>query len=158
RQLAWITWSGGLVLASACGGGSASSCRNTVLSRTMSPGAELEAIVFNHVCGAPIGHSTQISIVPAGMPLHPSEAGNLFAMETELSVTAVGAGGEPAVRTEWIGRNRLLVRHDHRGQVVKAVGSIAAVRIEYLVIAPDVPDTVVVRSGELELHGLLWTP
>ena len=127
RWLALIIWSGGTVLPSACTGGSASSCTNTILSEVTSPGAELKAVVFSRDCGATIGFSTQVSVLPAGAQLRPSEGGNLFAVDTAHSAAASGGGGP-------------------------------AVHVEYVPTPSGAPDTVVVRSGDLTLRGLLWTP
>ncbi len=155
RRLPFIIWSGTVVLATACGGGSASTCGNTILHEVTSPGAELEAVIFDRDCGATTGSSIQVSVLPRGAPLRASESGNLFIAETGRD--AVSPGG-PSVRVEWVGRNRLRVMHDSRLRIVKAVRSIAAVRIEYLPSSSSGPDTVVVKSGSLSLRGLLWSP
>lgn len=155
RWVPFIVWSGTIVLAAGCGGGSASTCGNTILSEVTSPGAELEAVVFDRDCGATTKSSIQVSVLPAGDPLRASKPGNLFVAETDRN--AVSPGGSMA-RVEWVARNRLRVIHDSRLRIVKAVRSIAAVRIEYLPSASSQPDTVVVKSGNLSLRGLLWTP
>jgi dienelactone hydrolase len=155
RRLPFIIWSGTVVLAAACGRESASTCRNTILSTVTSPGAELEAVIFDRDCGATTRSSIEVSVLPPGAPLRASESGNLFIAETDRNVVSPGA---PSVRVEWVGRNRLRVIHDFRLRIVKAVRSIAAVRVEYVPSSSSGADTVVVKSGNLSLRGLLWTP
>lgn len=155
RCVPFIVWSGTIILAAGCGGGSASTCGNTILSEVTSPGAELEVVVFDRDCGATTRSSIQVSVLPAGDPLHASEPGNLFIAETDRNAESPSG---PPVRVEWVGRNRLRVIHDSRLRIVKAARSIAAVRIEYVPSSSSVPDTVVVKSGNLSLRGLLWTP
>ncbi len=151
RCVPFIVWSVTIVLVAGCGGGSASTCGNTILSEVTSPGAELEAVVFDRDCGATTRSSIQVSVLPAGAPLRASEPGNLFIGETDQP-------GGPSVQVVWVGRNRLRVVHDSRLRIVKAVRSVAAVRVEYLPSSSTGPDTVVVKSGNLSLRGLLWTP
>lgn len=157
RLIARITWSAGFLLLSACERGGASSCSNTVLSQVTSPGAELKAVIFSRHCGATTGSSTQVSILPASATLRASDAGNVLVVEDHGATAASGGVGRLALEVHWVGRNRLRLMHDSRVRALKAERSIAAVRIEYVLTPRDEPDTVVIRSRNLSLRGVLWT-
>jgi carboxymethylenebutenolidase len=123
-----------------------------------SPGAELKAVIFSRDCGATTGFSTQVSVLPPSATLRASDAGNVFVVEGHPETAATEGVGPHALGVRWVGRNRLRILHDPRVRIVKAERSIAAVRIEYVPTPMDEPDTVVVRSGNLSLRGVLWTP
>jgi hypothetical protein len=126
-------------LALSAGGFGASSalCSNSVLSETLSPGAELKAIVFTRNCGATTAFSTPVSFLPTSATLLARDSGNLFIADTDHGAVPAGPGGGPDVQVEWVGRNRLRVRHDHRARIFKAEQTVAGVRIEYRPPARD---------------------
>jgi hypothetical protein len=102
-----------------CLGDPMATCRNSVVSETPSPGAELKAVVFTRDCGATTGSGTHVSVLPYRAALSPRDEGNIFIMESE------------DVHVEWVGRNRLRLGPDPRAHVFKAKKLVAGVRIEY---------------------------
>jgi carboxymethylenebutenolidase len=105
RRLPFIICSGTVVIAAACGGGSASTCGNTILSEVKSPVAELEAVVFNRDCGALPSFSSGPDTVVV-------KSGNLSLRG--LLWTPSGTGPFPAVLFSHgsYGRNDTLTSHD----------------------------------------------
>lgn len=128
-----------LGLASGCFGDSKASCNNIPLTELPSPGAELKAVIFTRDCGATTAASTQVSILPISATLRAADGGNLFIADTGHGAAPAGPGGGPQVQVEWVGRNRLRLRHDHRARVFKAEPMVAGVRIEYVALVRRQP-------------------
>jgi hypothetical protein len=120
-----------------CLGDSLATCSNSPISETPSPGAEFKAVVFTRDCGATTGFGTHVSILSNGTALSPSDGGNLFIADDNHGAAPAGAGGGPDVQVEWVGRNRLQLRHDHRVRVFKAEEMVLEVKVEYLGPARD---------------------
>ena len=102
-----------------CLGDLRATCRNSVVSETPSPGAELKAVVFTRDCGATTGSRTHVSVLPYRAALSPRDEGSVFIMESD------------DVHVDWVGRNRLRLWADPRAHVFKAEKLVAGVRIEY---------------------------
>jgi hypothetical protein len=93
--------------------------------------------MFTRDCGATTAASTQVSILPVSATLRAADGGNLFIADTDHGAAPAGPGGGPKVQVEWVGRNRLRLRHDPRARVFKAEPMVAGVRIEYVAPGRD---------------------
>ena len=89
-----------VVAAGACG----DPCTNRVVERRPSPGGRHDAVVFVRDCGARIGRSVQVGIVPRGQSV--VGLGNTFAAERQ-----------PALEVRWSGDTTLVVRYRDAGEV-----------------------------------------
>lgn len=121
-----------LGLLGGCLSDSLATCSNRAISETPSPDAKLQAVVFTRDCGATTGYGTHVSILPSSAALSPKDGGNLFIADANHGAAPSGPGTGPDVQVEWVGRNRLRLRHDHRARVFKAEQLVAGVRVEYL--------------------------
>jgi|RhiMethySRZTD1v2_1073278.scaffolds.fasta_scaffold319162_2 hypothetical protein len=105
-------------------------CVNEILRIHYSPSKQLKAVVFERECGATIGFSTQISIMPANSDL-PNEGGNVFVADTDHGKSSSGPGGGPSVEVEWKGESSLNIAYDNRARVFLRKGSQKGINITY---------------------------
>ena len=98
-----------LVLATVCS--SCVQCRNTVLSRELSPDRRIEAVTYQRDCGAAVStFSTQVALVNPGM--NPPGKGNVFIINSDGAPFA-----PPRVSVSWRSPAALAVTY-HEGQVI----------------------------------------
>jgi len=105
-------------------------CVNEILRIHYSPSKQLKAVVFERECGATIGFSTQISIMPANSDL-PNEGGNVFVADTDHGKSSSGPGGGPSVEVEWKGESSLNIAYDNRARVFLRKVSQKGINITY---------------------------
>lgn len=111
-----------------------SPCGNEVRARAVSPGGDLEAVVFERSCGITTPFGTQISVQPAGDP-PPDGQGNIFQLVQTDSAMSDPPGG-PKVDVQWIGPRELHVRYDARADLTWAVARWGDLSVTYEPIRP----------------------
>jgi hypothetical protein len=84
-------------------------CSNRVVSKTLSPNGQLEAVLFSRNCGATSGFSSQVSIVEAGdLPI---DGGNVFVADTGHGLAHAGSWGGPLVKIDWQTDRQILISY-----------------------------------------------
>lgn len=100
-------------------------CSNTVLERVSAPGGGHDAVMFNRVCGAGDGFSTQVSVVTAGEDL-PDLAGNAL---VAVDADEPAAWGGPQVEITWLGATELELVVDDTATVSRQSASVSGVSV-----------------------------
>ena len=103
----------------ALGCGDAGLCENSSQVEIASPDQQRVAWIFIRGCGATVGDSIQVSILPAGSPL-PEDAGNTFVMDER---------GE--VRVDWSADRELVISHEPTDRISKHETEVAGVKVSY---------------------------
>lgn len=106
-------------------GGCSDSCKNTVLTRSTSPGGKWDALMLERSCGATTDFSTEISVLKAGGA--GLGGGNIFVGDNDHGVARPGRWGGPWAEIKWLSPTRLLVRYAAGSRVFlqsKAVGDV----------------------------------
>src|SRR4051794_31466461 len=83
-------------------------CGNEEVTRVLSPGGTVEAVVFGRDCGATTDFTTQISIVPKGGSVQ-SGAGNAFVGDSNHGEAPRAKWGGPPVDVKWIADRHLVI-------------------------------------------------
>lgn len=94
-------------------------CRNTVISSTVSPDGNWNAVLFERNCGTTTDYSTQISLLNRDKTLG-DETGNLFISE--------GYPNDYAIR--WVSNTSLLIS-GVKGQIIKQEYGTGGVDVRY---------------------------
>jgi hypothetical protein len=121
-----------IVLLLACGCGD--TCENEVIESLPSPDKTKQAIMFNRVCGATAGFSTQISIVSVGMS--PTGSGNVFVADDNHGLAVTGSWGGPWAEFVWASNQELEVRYATQSRIFLQ-------RREYDGVAVTLADTMI---------------
>ena len=108
-----------VIAVAALGCGDAGLCDNSSPVEIASPDRELVAWIFIRGCGATVGDSVQVSILPAGSA-PPDDAGNTFIMEKR--------GG---VRVDWTADRELQISHAPANPISKRETEVAGVKVSY---------------------------
>ena len=109
-----------LFLVSLVAGCSDFGCGNEVATRTTSPTAELDVVVYNRNCGATTGFNTQVSIVPSGQD--PKGSGSALVLDGTVPLR-VNWASETALTLSGLGSARVF----HKAEQSKGV----AISYEY---------------------------
>lgn len=109
--------------------GCSSGCENRLLSEVGSPNGRLSAVLFARSCGANTGHSTQVSVVRAGVV--PAASGNAFVADANHGAADESVRGGPWVEAVWIDDDNLIVKYDAQARVFTEQPDIAGVKVTY---------------------------
>lgn len=104
-------------------------CDNQVVSRKGAPGGRLSAVMFERSCGATTGFTTQISLLRPGEV--PAGKGEVFIADDNHGAAIAGRWGGPWAGTEWLGPDRLLIRHAGKARIFLRREEASGVRITY---------------------------
>lgn len=104
-------------------------CQNEIVSRVDAPGGDRTAVLFQRACGATTGFTTQISILGPGEV--PTGKGNVFIADDDHGAAAIGDWGGPWANMEWLGPDRLRIRHAPGSRVFLQRETMAGVRVIY---------------------------
>ena len=108
-----------VIAVAALGCGDAPLCENSSQVEIASPDQQLVAWIFIRGCGATVGDSIQVSILPAGSA-PPEDTGNAFTMDKR---------GE--VRVNWSADRELVISHKPTDRVSKHETEVAGVKVSY---------------------------
>jgi hypothetical protein len=108
-----------MIALAALGCGDAALCENSAQVEISSPDQQLVAWIFIRGCGAAVGDSIQVSILPAGSA-PPEDAGNTFIMDKR---------GE--VRVDWTADRELLISHEPAKPISRQETDVAGVKVSY---------------------------
>lgn len=114
-----------LVPLAACSDG----CGNAVVSRKDAPGGRFSAVMFERDCGATTGFTTQISLLRPGEL--PAGKGEVFIADANHGAAIAGKWGGPWAEMEWLGPDRLLIRHAGGARIFLRREEASGVRITY---------------------------
>lgn len=121
-----------LLIALAGLSGCIGTCANSVEDRVASQDGKRVAVVSTAYCDPEGVYSTLVSVLRPEVPV-PSK-GNAFEIRGTVRSTDFLHGGisGPWVDVEWVARNRLLIRYDHRFQIIRKKGKVDGVTISHL--------------------------
>jgi hypothetical protein len=105
-------------------------CGNREISSTPIPGTKYKVVVFERVCGATSGFSTQASIMKSTAKLK-NEIGNIFTADCNHGTAPAGPGGGPELRVKVIGPNIIELAHHPSARVFDAQTSYEGISIKY---------------------------
>jgi len=97
--------------------GCSDACKNTVVSRHLSPDGTHVAVLFQHDCGATTGFSTQISILDAKDK--PFGGGNAFVADDDHGAASVGDREGSWADMKWLSPERLHIRYASKSRLFK---------------------------------------
>jgi hypothetical protein len=116
------------VLVAGCGK-SEPVCQNVVKREAISPDGRLKAVLFERLCGATRGFSSQISILPVGNT--ETGKGNAFIADTAGGLAPAMAWGGPDVAMVWTSPEAITLAYAQQARVIVAEPSVRGVVISH---------------------------
>lgn len=104
-----------VALLSGCGG----VCENKISQTVVSPSGNMKAVVFNRGCGATVGFSTQVSLLPASARM-PNNGGNVLVVDDAVPL-----------RIEWESDVAVRIAGRFDTQIFKKEASVSGVQVAY---------------------------
>ena len=104
-------------------------CQNVVKREAISPDGQLKAVLFERLCGATRGLSSQISILPVGKT--ETGKGNAFIADTAGGLAPAAAWGGPDVAMKWTSPEAITLAYAPRARVIVAEPSVRGVIISH---------------------------
>jgi hypothetical protein len=100
-------------------GGCGAVCENEIVQTVSSPSGKMKAVVFNRGCGATVGFSTQVSLLPASASL-PNAGGNVLVV-----------GDKIPLKIEWESDEGVRIAGQLDSQIFKREESVSGVQVAY---------------------------
>lgn len=102
-------------------------CRNRIVRAYPSPDGKRTAILFERDCGATVGKSLQVSVLPPNE--EPKKGGNAFVADDNHGQAPSREGSYVALR--WLSASDLLIAYESRARVFKNQAEVDGVAIVY---------------------------
>lgn len=107
-------------------GACSDSCVNDVVDEALSPDGAHRAVLFTRQCGGPSDATSRLSVLEPRDVLR----GGGNALVVARGDAAAADWGGPWVGVEWLDTERLVVRHDAKGEVVETHHRVSDVAID----------------------------
>ena len=104
-------------------------CQNVIKREAISPDGRLKAVLFERLCGATRGLSSQISILP--VDASETGKGNAFIADTAGGIAPAMAWGGPDVAMKWTSPEAITFGYAQQARVIVAEPSVMGVVISH---------------------------